>query len=289
MQLGKLPQGNPAALIDGEVCLQVVNRSISRDDPTAHRVSIDNQFHRARAPQGNGLWWGPMKGDRITQEAFASGRRQEALSDGLGRCRRKGDTCLNTNGFCLGQRYLSKTGSDPSDPKIEGMSVTVGHIGATLLEPLAPLVKGKLINFPKLHINPALPDPAATHAGKVGFSAHLDREAAVEKVIPHVPLRNSGGIHGTDEIASPQRSRYTDFHSADAVHLGNHPIWQLIGLLIHGETQFSLAECLIAVFIDLLEGERQERLLSLFQCQELILVPVQCIHQTLRGPFWINL
>ena len=206
MQLGKLPQGNPAALIDGEVCLQVVNRSISRDDPTAHRVSIDNQFHRARAPQGNGLWWGPMKGDRITQETFASGRRQEALSDGLGSCRRKGDTCLDTNGFCLGQRYLSKTGSDPSDPKIEGMSVTVGHIGATLLEPLAPLVKGKLINFPKLHINPALPDPAATHAGKVGFSAHLDREAAVEKVIPHVPLRNSGGIHGTDEVASPQRS-----------------------------------------------------------------------------------
>ena len=129
-----------------------------------------------------------------------------ALIDGLGRCRSKGDTCLDTNGFCLGQRYLSKTGSDSSDPKIEGMSVTVGHIRATLLEPLAPLVKGKLINFPKLHINPALPDPAATHAGKVSFSAHLDREAAVEKVIPHVPLRNSGGIHGTDEVASPQRS-----------------------------------------------------------------------------------
>ena len=79
MQLGKLPQGNPAALIDGEVCLQVVNRSISRDDPTAHRVSIDNQFPRVRASQCNGLWWGPMKGDSITHETFASRRRSRGL------------------------------------------------------------------------------------------------------------------------------------------------------------------------------------------------------------------
>jgi hypothetical protein len=39
-----------------------------------------------------------------------------------------------------------------------------------------------------LNIDPSLSDPRAAHAGKVCLSAHLQREAAIEKMVPAVPI-----------------------------------------------------------------------------------------------------
>src|SRR5262245_1768375 len=106
------------------------------------------------------------------------------------------------------------------------MCVTVGHIGAPLGQTGAPVGEIDALYFAELHVDTALADACAAHAGKVGLAAHLERKTAVHDVIPAIPFGNARGVHGTDEVAQTLRRGDEDLLSADAVQLGNREVHQ---------------------------------------------------------------
>src|SRR5258706_16064123 len=107
------------------------------------------------------------------------------------------------------------------------MSKTITHIRSPARETIAPRreIEARLLS--ELHINAALANAFAAHAREVCLAAHLQGEAAIEYVIPHVPFGGARRVHRADEIACAVRHRNANLHRADAVHGRDGEIRQL--------------------------------------------------------------
>ena len=101
--------------------------------------------------------------------------------------------------------HRRRTGRLAVDRELQGVGVAVGDVRAALGQALAPVGEVDLVDLAELHVDAALADAAAADAREVGLAADLEREAAVHDVIPAVPLRHAGGVHGADEVAQALR------------------------------------------------------------------------------------
>src|SRR5438046_3248241 len=101
------------------------------------------------------------------------------------------------------------------------MGITIRDVGSSHRQPLAPNGKVDAVDFSKLDVDSPLSNAGPAHAWKIRLAADLQREAAVHDVIPTIPFRHTGRVHGANEIAKSLRNRDEDFLSADAVQLGN--------------------------------------------------------------------
>ena len=122
------------------------------------------------------------------------------------------------------QRNIAVTWRFAADGEFQRVRVAVGNIGSTLYDAITPGREINPVDLAEMDVDPALADPAATDAWEVSLAAHFERIAAVHDVIPTIPLRHAGRVHGADEIAQPLRRGHADFLSADPIHLRNDQI-----------------------------------------------------------------
>src|SRR5204863_5470377 len=102
----------------------------------------------------------------------------------------------------------------------------------------------------ELDVDAALPHTALADTGEIGLAAGLEREAAVHDVVPAVPLRHAGRIHGTDEIAQALSAGDADLLGADAVHLGNGQVREAPGNALYAGGQLRLGQAAVVVAVD---------------------------------------
>src|SRR5439155_4721248 len=111
----------------------------------------------------------------------------------------------------------------------EGVPETIAHIRSPARETIAPSGKIEALLFSELHIDATLTDTLATHAREICLAADLEREAAIQDVIPHVPLGDAWRVHRADEIARAVGHADANLHGANAVHGGHGEVGQLAG------------------------------------------------------------
>src|SRR5262245_25213002 len=108
------------------------------------------------------------------------------------------------------------------------MTVSIRNVRTSTYQSLAPRLKIKPIDLAKLHVRSTLPDACAAHTGEIRFPGGLQRESAVQKVIPAVPFQKPRSVHGADEVANAEDSGHKDFLRTNAVELRNREIGELI-------------------------------------------------------------
>src|SRR6185436_1889629 len=97
--------------------------------------------------------------------------------------------------------HIAEARLGPIHFKRKSVGKTVAHVGASTRQAVAPGGKVNPLLFSELHIDAALADSLAAHARKIGLTADLEREAAVQDMIPHIPFGNPWRVHRADEIA----------------------------------------------------------------------------------------
>ena len=165
-----------------------------------------------------------------------------------------------------------KPGRSVIHPKIKSVGESVRDIRTTLCQAITPRAEVDLLHRAQMHIHAALSHAFAAHAGKVGLAADLEWKAAIEQVIPHVPLRDARRVHGADEIAHSRRRAHTNFHRPHAVHLRHREVRQLLGGAVVRRVQLRLAQRAVVVRVDGIEWERQQGLVALGAHQQSVLV-----------------
>jgi len=157
----------------------------------------------------------------------------------------------------------SSSSRSPGDlpPHREGrrVGVAVGDVRPAEAEALAPGIEVDRFDVAQADVDPPLADPRPAHAGEVGLAADLQGEAAVEQVIPAVPLGRPGRVHGADEVAEILGDRHRDLHRPDAVHLRDRVIRQRLGGPLVAGLQLRAGEHPVPVGIDRREVDGQER------------------------------
>src|SRR4051794_32117056 len=98
------------------------------------------------------------------------------------------------------------------------MSIAIGHVRSALGQAGTPGGEINVVGLAELHVDTALPDPAAADARKIGFTRDLEREATVHDVIPAVPLGQALRVHCADEITQALGRCYADLLSPDSIH-----------------------------------------------------------------------
>src|SRR5262249_32256802 len=135
----------------------------------------------------------------VAAPAPAFGRECESMRDEPGCFRGEGD--LGFDGYATGrvEGYVTESGCGTVDLELEGVREPIAHVGAAPREAVAPVgeVEARLLS--ESHVDAALTDTFAAHAREIGLAADLEREAAVEDVVPHVPFGKARRVHGADE------------------------------------------------------------------------------------------
>src|SRR5262245_42590476 len=129
-----------------------------------------------------------MKGNRIAVPTLAVGREGESVSDERGRFRRKGDLGFDRDFPRRSEAHIAKARRRAIHLEDGRMGKAIAHIRASAREAIAPRSEVEALLLAELHIDASLPDTFAAHAREIRLAADLEREAAVQDVIPHVPL-----------------------------------------------------------------------------------------------------
>src|SRR5438132_1666276 len=127
------------------------------------------------------------------------------------------------------------------------MRITVRDIRASFRKSSAPFLETHFGNCAVSHfyVHPSLAHATAAHAGKIGFTADLERNAAVHQVIPSVPFAHTPGVHRADEVAHAISRANENLHRTRTIHRGQNHVWQFVSVTFSKLLKFGRAQLLI--------------------------------------------
>ena len=162
-----------------------------------------------------------MKGDGIAAPALAFGWERQSVRDQRGRFGGEGNFSCDCQFAGRVETHITEARRGAVHSECEGVPETIAHIRSPARETIAPSGKIEALLFSELHIDATLTDTLATHAREICLAADLEREAAVQDVIPHVPLGDARRVHRADEIARAMCDAHANLHGAHSIHLGH--------------------------------------------------------------------
>ena len=143
------------------------------------------------------------------------------------------------------------------------MGVAVADVAAAARHAFEPLRVVDPCRLPELDVDAALAHARAAHAREVGLAAGLHGKARVQQVVPAFHSRMRSVSIALMKSDSALGGGHEDLLGADAVHLGDGEVRQLIVRAVVTRLELELRDDAVAIGVDRGERFRQQPALRL--------------------------